>query len=145
MRGLYAVGCMDAQVANNVKALQQTPSHCHCRCHLNHLHVVVLNVEEAAAYKEAYARARAIWLKLAAAGPAQINRHILAAMSLLLPQRRICSGGRLSNSDMQVGLWLGVAAIAAVCVLCVWMAALCVLCWQTDRACSTLGYMFDQL
>jgi hypothetical protein len=65
---------------------------------------VVLNVEEAAAYKEAYARSRAIWLKLAAAGPQQINRHILAAMSLLLPQRRICSGGRLSNNDMQV--WL---------------------------------------
>jgi hypothetical protein len=65
---------------------------------------VVLNVEEAAAYKEAYARSRAIWLKLAAAGPQQINRHILAAMSLLLPQRRICSGGRLSNNDMQVRL-----------------------------------------
>jgi hypothetical protein len=65
---------------------------------------VVLNVEEAAAYKEAYARSRAIWLKLAAAGPQQINRHILAAMSLLLPQRRICSGGRLANNDMQVRL-----------------------------------------
>jgi hypothetical protein len=65
---------------------------------------VVLNVEEAAAYKEAYARSRAIWLKLAAAGPQQINRHIVAAMSLLLPQRRICSGGRLSNNDMQVNL-----------------------------------------
>lgn len=63
---------------------------------------VVLNTEETAVYKEVYGRVRNVWLTLAAAGPGTINKHLLQAMSLLLPLRRICSGGRLSRSDMQV-------------------------------------------
>jgi hypothetical protein len=64
---------------------------------------VVLNADERAAYLETYAAASAAWRRLAAAGPAVVSRHLLQANTLLLPLRRICSGGgRLAAADLAV-------------------------------------------
>lgn len=87
--------CHGLHAPARVRSLKPTPNHCH------HL-AVVLGPEEQAAYRKAHADAYREWDKLRAAGHGTISKHILAAMALLLPMRRICSGGRLPPGALTV-------------------------------------------
>ena len=63
---------------------------------------MVLGAEEQAAYQKCYAAAVKEWEKLRLAGYSVAAKHMLQAMSMLLPLRRICSGGRVPLSSLSV-------------------------------------------
>jgi hypothetical protein len=53
---------------------------------------VVLTAAEQEMYKRAHAASAALFQQYRALGSAQINKHLLQIMALLLPMRRVCSG-----------------------------------------------------
>jgi SWI/SNF-related matrix-associated actin-dependent regulator of chromatin subfamily A3 len=64
---------------------------------------VTLRAPERAAYADAHARAAALFARCAAAGPGFVSKHLLQIMALLLPLRRLCSGGALAPADLLAG------------------------------------------
>ena len=75
---------------------------------------VVLGPQERAKYDELHARAKENFQRnFAARGDAFISSKILSIMSLLLPLRRLCSGGHLTQEDLEVDLTRQRAAAAA--------------------------------
>ncbi|KXZ53508.1 hypothetical protein GPECTOR_7g958 [Gonium pectorale] len=63
---------------------------------------VLLTEEEKALYRRAHKEAARGWQKLKAMGTAYVNSHLFTATSMLLPLRRICSGGLLQPKDLTV-------------------------------------------
>jgi len=63
---------------------------------------VELSAGERKAYNTALAEAKSQFARILANGPAAVSQQLLAIMSLLLPLRRICSGGALTSKDMGV-------------------------------------------
>ncbi|KAI7843193.1 hypothetical protein COHA_003176 [Chlorella ohadii] len=63
---------------------------------------VVLTAEEQEAYKKAHEASKALFAQYRGLGNAQINKHLLQIMALLLPMRRVCSGGVLKPRDLTV-------------------------------------------
>lgn len=55
---------------------------------------VVLTAAEQELYRKAHAASAALFQQYRGLGSAQINKHLLQIMALLLPMRRICSGER---------------------------------------------------
>lgn len=68
----------------------------------NILSAVKLSVEEEALYTKVHTAVHNKWLGIRAHGAAYINKYILSITSLLLPLRRICSGGVLQDADLNV-------------------------------------------
>jgi hypothetical protein len=62
---------------------------------------VTLTAEEQAAYKAAHERSAGFFKRFLEAGPHAITRNLLQIMSLLVPMRRICSGGPLKPSELE--------------------------------------------
>ncbi|GAB4812994.1 hypothetical protein N2152v2_000040 [Parachlorella kessleri] len=63
---------------------------------------VVLTGEEQKLYLTAHQRSRGIFQQYLQMGNHQINKHLLQIMALLLPMRRVCSGGALKPKDLEV-------------------------------------------
>ncbi|GLI60102.1 hypothetical protein VaNZ11_002121 [Volvox africanus] len=61
---------------------------------------VLLTAREQEAYRQVHKEAQRGWEKLKAAGPKFVNSHLFTAMSMLMPMRRICSGGSLEPNDL---------------------------------------------
>ncbi|KAG2441423.1 hypothetical protein HYH02_010011 [Chlamydomonas schloesseri] len=73
---------------------------------------VYLTAEEQELYKRIQQQAAEGWRKLKAVGPAYVNSHLFTATSMLMPLRRICSGGRLGPKDLAVPDPENLAAVA---------------------------------
>ena len=63
---------------------------------------VELTAEERKVYDKCLADAKGQFTRILARGPAAVSQQLLAIMSLLLPLRRICSGGALLPKDIAV-------------------------------------------
>jgi SNF2 family DNA or RNA helicase len=63
---------------------------------------VELSAEERKVYDKCLADAKGQFTRILARGPAAVSQQLLAIMSLLLPLRRICSGGALMPKDIGV-------------------------------------------
>jgi hypothetical protein len=72
-------------------------------------------------YRQAHAKSKELFQQYRGLGTAQINKHLLQIMALLLPMRRVCSGERLSEllrAGLVSGLgWAGLGWAAWVCSL----------------------------
>ena len=53
-------------------------------------------------YMHVFERARTKYQMFRSQGPHMVSRRLIQIMSTLLPLRRICSGGKLSNKDLAV-------------------------------------------
>ncbi|KAG2497725.1 hypothetical protein HYH03_004461 [Edaphochlamys debaryana] len=63
---------------------------------------VRLSPEEQALYRRVHREAVWGWEKLKAVGPAFVSKHLFTATSMLMPLRRICSGGLLKPGELTV-------------------------------------------
>jgi len=63
---------------------------------------VVLTAEEQAAYQKVHKTSVAHFQVFESMGAHSVSRHLLQIMSLLLPMRRICSGGNLQARELRV-------------------------------------------
>ncbi|GIL83947.1 hypothetical protein Vretimale_10963 [Volvox reticuliferus] len=63
---------------------------------------VFLTAREQDLYRQVHKAAQRGWEKLKAAGPKFVNSHLFTATSMLMPMRRICSGGSLEPKDLTV-------------------------------------------
>ncbi|KAL4518653.1 hypothetical protein Ndes2437B_g00741 [Nannochloris sp. 'desiccata'] len=63
---------------------------------------VILTATEQAVYKRVYATAAEYFSRYERMGPRYVSKNLLHIMSLLLPMRRICSGGALAERDLTV-------------------------------------------
>ncbi|GIL56371.1 hypothetical protein Vafri_11730 [Volvox africanus] len=63
---------------------------------------VLLTAGEQELYHRVHKEAQRGWEKLKAAGPKFVNSHLFIATSMLMPMRRICSGGFLERNDLTV-------------------------------------------
>ncbi|KAI3434920.1 hypothetical protein D9Q98_002974 [Chlorella vulgaris] len=63
---------------------------------------VVLTASEQEMYRKAHAASAALFAQYRDLGNATINKHLLQIMALLLPMRRVCSGGTLKRRDLEV-------------------------------------------
>jgi hypothetical protein len=70
---------------------------------------VRLDPAERRQYLEVHEKAAALWASARSFSPAAINQRLLQIMALLLPLRRICSGGQLSPSDLALPVVLEAA------------------------------------
>ena len=79
------------------------------------IHVpVTLLPEEQRLYDELHADTKATWeTKYKAKGHAHVAKRTFGIMSLLLPTRRLCSGGRLTTADLTIKEDEGAAAAEA--------------------------------
>lgn len=73
---------------------------------------VILTRSEQALYKRVHAAAKEQWKVVRAAGAHTVSRNLLQIMSLLLPMRRVCSGGNLTECDISV------SAGRVICSVC---------------------------
>ena len=58
--------------------------------------------EEQELYMHVYERAKAKYHMFRKYGPHEVSKKLLQIMSTLLPLRRICSGGKLSDKDLKI-------------------------------------------
>ncbi|PSC76011.1 helicase-like transcription factor isoform B [Micractinium conductrix] len=63
---------------------------------------VTLTAQEQEMYNKAHTASKALFQQYRQMGNATINKHLLQIMALLLPMRRVCSGGNLRQRDLEV-------------------------------------------
>ena len=63
---------------------------------------VHLTAAEQALYRKVHSLAASRWQALRALGPNFVNSHLFSITSMLMPLRRICSGGQLEEKDVTV-------------------------------------------
>jgi hypothetical protein len=87
--------CDSAALAHSRAFLAAAHAICARAPPLPHPRAVVLSASEAAVYMEAHTRCAAVFARYMRFGAAGVSRYLLQIMALLMPLRRICSGGML--------------------------------------------------
>lgn len=71
-------------------------------CKLSCVAAVAFAPAERELYMYVFERARTKYQLFRSQGPHMVSKRLIQIMSTLLPLRRICSGGQLSNKDLAV-------------------------------------------
>lgn len=84
---------------------------------------VVFTQAEQELYIHVFERARAKYHMFRSQGPLVVSKRLIQIMSTLLPLRRICSGGQLSDKDLAVVSLSHCCLLAVHCVTSIVLGA----------------------